>query len=351
MKTSAKPMDRLASRIAAASPPGCCIDAHPDNSLTRGYYDLRFVRSSPGMGAGFKNWRPLRLTGARPLDGALFGGTVTAAANRDIPDFSLTQYYGTGERPASWRSGQFLLQGKRVDYYDYVRASLSGGSLSFDPVREVADMVASNCADLGYRAEAVDLSLAAGIQNRPQPERLPPNIYGTDGDWETYSTPSRDARLKTAFRNLRDTAERFLTLWRTKHPSLAYRGGNLAADMLQAHDNAASACRVSYARSDSSRVTLGYEEARQRLFRMSFDPYHCAEARWGATGAEAASCRDSTSKRAWYAAQQHLRNQTDRTYEARMGFTLRELEAGSGGVAAAPDTDVRGLLLQAMRTP
>src|SRR5580658_4678643 len=26
------------------------IDAHPDNSLTRGFYDLRFVRSSPGMG-------------------------------------------------------------------------------------------------------------------------------------------------------------------------------------------------------------------------------------------------------------------------------------------------------------
>jgi len=177
-----------------------------------------------------------------------------------------------------------MAQGKRLDYYDYVRVALSGGCLNFDPVREVADMVASNCADLGYRAEAVDIALAVGLQNRPQPERLPSNIYGTDGDWGTYSTPSRDARLKTAFRNLRDMAEPFLNLWRAHDPSLIYRGSNLAADMLKAHDGAAAACRIGYSRSDGSPVTLGYEEARQRVFRMSFDPSHCVEARWGAIG-------------------------------------------------------------------
>ena len=326
------------------------IDAHPDNSLTRGFYDLRFVRSSPGMGAGFKNWRPQRLENTRRLDGVLFGGTVALATNREIPDFALTQYYGTGARPADWRDGAFLIGGKRLDYYDYVRAPLSGGSLSFDLVREIADMTASNCADLGYRAEAVEISLAAGLQNRPQPERLRPNIYGTDGDWETYSTPSRDARLKTAFKNLRDTVERFLNLWRARDPSLAYRGGSLAADMLAAHEQAA-ACRISYGRSDGSRVTLSYEEARLRLFRISFDPYHCPEARWGASGAEAATCRDGATKRARYAAEQRLRNQIDRTYEARMDFTLREVESGAGGTPSAPDTDVRALLRQNMRTP
>ena len=46
------------------------IDAHPDNLLTRGFYDERFVRASPGMGAGFKNWRPMWLKGAtRRADG------------------------------------------------------------------------------------------------------------------------------------------------------------------------------------------------------------------------------------------------------------------------------------------
>ena len=145
------------------------IDAHPDNSLTRGIYDLRFVRASPGMGAGFKNWRPLRLEGARERNGMLLGGIVVLTPNRMLADFSLVQYYGTGAKPDDrhdWKRGLFLLLGQKLDYYDYVRARLSGDSLTFDPVTEIADMVTSNCADLSYRAEAVDLALAAGLQNQ-----------------------------------------------------------------------------------------------------------------------------------------------------------------------------------------
>src|SRR6201989_1217626 len=128
------------------------------------------------------------------------GGRVLLASNAIINDFALTQYFGTGARPddSDWRSGAFVLNGERMDYYDYVRASLGGGSLRFDPVREIGEAVASNCADLGYRADAGALPLQPGIQNQAQPSRLPANIYGTEGDWETHSTPSRDARLKTA---------------------------------------------------------------------------------------------------------------------------------------------------------
>jgi hypothetical protein len=326
------------------------IDAHPDNSLTRGFYDLRFVRASPGMGAGFKNWRPLALAGARRQGGVLFGGEIVLAANHDLPDFSLAQVYGTdGKMEGGWKAGRFRLGGQTLDYYDYVRAVLGGGRLRFEPVREIADMVTSNCADLGYRAEAVNISLAAGLQDRPQPQRLPPNIYGTDGDWETYSTPSRDARLKTAFKNLRDTAERFVTMARAHDPRLSYDGGNLAADLLAAYDGAAARCRLGYTRSDGSHIALRYEEARRRLFHLSFDPYHCVERRWGAAGPEAATCRDGALKQAWYEAEQRLRNQIDRAYEARMDFSLRELQAGAGGAAAPPDTDARGYLLAVLR--
>ncbi len=128
------------------------IDAHPDNSLTRGTYDQRFVRASPGMGAGFKNWRPLRLVGARMAgDGALVGGHMVPAKNDEIADFALTQFFGTAGDGDDWRQAAFVLNGQRMDYYDYVRAALGGGRLRFDPLREVADMVTSNCADLGYR--------------------------------------------------------------------------------------------------------------------------------------------------------------------------------------------------------
>jgi hypothetical protein len=323
------------------------IDAHPDNSLTRGTYDLRFVRASPGMGAGFKNWRPSRLAQARRAgDGALLGGRVLLAANSQIKDFALTQFFGTGPQPQDrdWRGGVFALNGQAMDYYDYVRARLGGGRLRFDPLREVADMVVSNCADLGYRADAVAVSLAAEIQNQQQPERLPPNIYGTEGDWETWSTPSRDARLKTAFKEVRDSAQRFLELWHTRDPRLVYAGSDLAGDMRRVYDRAAASCSIGYVRSDGAKIALGYEEARRRLFRMSFDPYHCVERRWGAAGSELASCRDGALKRRWYDAEQKLRNQIDRTYETRMDFTMSELEAGRGGVAAAPDTDASGWL-------
>jgi hypothetical protein len=177
------------------------FDAHPDNTITRLFYDLRFARAFPGVGAGFKNWRPQRLVDAtRRSDGVLVGGHIVLARNKDIADFSDEQYFGNGAKPtdAGWATGTFSLNGERLDYYDYVRARLAGGFLVFDPVKEMREMVESNCSDLHYRAVAVDVGIAAGMANRPQPPRLPDNIYGTSGDWEIYSTPSRDARLKTA---------------------------------------------------------------------------------------------------------------------------------------------------------
>jgi len=327
------------------------IDAHPDNALTRGYYDKRFVRSRPGMGAGFKNWRPMRLEGAaRAPDGTLKGGTVEVAENDKIPDFSDEQFFGNGKRPddADWQAATFTLNGEALDYYDYVRAKLAGGNLSFDPVREIHDMVESNCNDLHYRSDAVNLAIQAGLSGRPEPDRLPPNIYGTEGDWEIYSTPSRDARLKTAFKELRDTAERFIKMGRARDPHLAYRGNDLAHDMLASYDNAARACSIAYRRSNGSTVTLSYEEARRRLFLLSFDPYQCIEHRWGATNpVELATCGDGAVKQAWYAAEQNLRNQIDRTYEARMDFTLDELRTpGEGkGIAEPPDVDTRAYLV------
>jgi len=335
------------------------IDAHPDNSLTRGTYDKRFVRARPAMSAGFKNWRSVTLVGAtRDALGRYQGGRIVAATNAQSDAFSLEQFYGTGAETSdeTWNTGAFTLNGEAIDYYDYVRAVLSGGALQFKPLEEVAAMVRANCADLQYRAEAVQLSRDAGLDRRPHPARLPSNIYGTDGDWETYSTPSRDARLKTAFKELRDRVERFLTMHETGDTKLIYEGGNLAADLLQTYQREAGACSVTYVRTDGAAVAMSYEEASKRLFRMSFDPYHCIELRWGAsTAAELASCPDGAQKRAWFAAQAGLRNQLERSYEARMDHDLEELSAPGGegkGVDAPPDVDVRAFLISALnRSP
>ena len=334
------------------------LDAHPDNALTRGFYDLRFVRASPGMGAGFKNWRPVTLVGAtRRPDGTYQGGHVVLPQNKAIADFSVEQFFGNGPRPQDdrdWREGTFTLNRQAMDYYDYVRARLAGGSLSFDPLKEVHDMVESNCADLHYRADAVTLAITGGIASQPQPGHLPQNIYGTEGDWEIYSTPSRDARLKTAFKELRDQAARFMAMYQAADPKLKYVGQNLAVDMLTAYDREAATCWIAYVRSDKSPAAFSYEEARKRLFLMSFDPYHCIERRWGASDPrELATCRDGETKRAWYGAEQYLRNQIDRTYDVQMGFSLGALQAHveGSGVAAAPDIDVRTYLWLMRTTP
>jgi hypothetical protein len=332
------------------------FDAHTDNSLTQMVYDLRFARERPAVGAGFKNWRPVKLVDAKRMpDGTLTGGHIEMARNADIPDFSDEQYYGNGKRPSdeNWAAGTFTLGGETMDYYDYVRAKLAGGTLRFDPINEVRETAWSICSDLKYRVQTVDRAVRAGVADRPEPDRLPRNIYGTQGVWETYSTPSRDARLKTAFKALRDMVQRFVEMRRngdTKH--LSYAGTDLAGDLLSTYDRVAQFCRTAYTRSDGSIVPLGYEEARRRLFAMSFDPYQCPERRWGADdAAELSTCRDDEAKQAWYAAEQDLRNQLDRNYDARMDFTLKELQQpGPGkGVPLQPDTDVRRYLLGIQR--
>ena len=327
------------------------FDGHPDFSVWHSFYDKRFARERPAAGAGFKNWRPVRLVGAvRRADGALIGGHMVLDENKDIPDFSGEQYYGNAApRPADsvWQGGQFALNGETLDYYDYVRAKMAGGQLLFDPVKEVRAMVQSNCADLQYRVDAVNLAIATGIEKKPEPERLPRNIYGTDGEWEIFSTPSRDARLKTAFKELRDMVERFMTMERKHDPKLVYAGHDLASDMLRAYEEQAALCKLSYTRSDGSVVRLTYQDAEARLFFMSFDPYQCVELRWGARDpAELSTCADGEDKRAWYGAERALRNQLDRTYDARMDFTREELlTPGPGkGVDFAPFIDVRDYL-------
>ena len=67
----------------------------------------------------------------------------------------------------------------------------------------------------------------------------------------------------------------------------------------------------------------------------------------GATDpAELATCRDGGTKQAWYDAERGLRNQIDRTYDVKMGFTLDQLQrrVPGSGVAVPPDVDLRGYL-------
>jgi len=325
------------------------IDSHPDNSVTRGSYGKHFVRASPPMGAGFKNFRPAELVGARQApDGSLIGGVIKLLPDSALADWSDEQFYGNGSpRPATWREAAFIFKDEKIDYYDYVRRAVAGHDIVYDPIIETQNMVRGLCDDLEYRVHAVDIAVTAGIHRRPQPARLPENIYGTSGDWETYSTPSRDARLKVSFKELRDQTARFIEMAEKGSKDIAYKGNNIRRDLKAAYLAETAQCSVIYTASNGKRWRLSFEQARRRLYDMSFDPYHCPERRWGARlPDEIASCPDNQLKQAWYKAEQRLRNQTERTYDARMDFTLTDLQAKAAGSGwdVGPDTDVLALL-------
>jgi hypothetical protein len=310
------------------------IDAHPDNSLTSGTFGMKFVRSRPDQSAGFKKWRPINLENTTAgSDGSITAGKVKVAADSEISGFSTEQYWGNTEpKAAEWSKGQFKINGEQVDWYSFVRSKLTVAGSKRDPIAEIKGLVDSLCSDLRYRGDAVDLAIKAGIDKKDHPERLPANIYGSAGEWEDYSTPSRDARTKTSFVELRERFDALLADFAQQPHAFTYQGSNLKLDLSKAYNAAAAACSVGYRNSAGKTVTLSYAELQRRLFKMSFDPYHCPELRWGASAAgELASCPVSDKKQRWYDAEQRLRNQVDRKYEDVMNFSVEQLKAKAPG--------------------
>jgi hypothetical protein len=323
------------------------MDSHPDNSLTHGTYGKKFARSRPGMGAGFKKFRPLKLVGATkdPRTGTLVGGQVYFLADSAIPDYDTTQFFGT--RPGrSWNKGSFDVNGQPTDYYEWVRIKLASGNLRFHPVEELRNMMEALCGDLNDRVAAVQTAVDNGIDRKDEPSHLPNNIYGTDGEWETFSSPSRDARLKTSFVELYQQIQEMVERYRNRDPRIDYQGHDLIGDLLGAYAQESKACVIRYKNSAGAMVPLDFEAVRRRLFALSFDPYQCVELRWGASGNELSTCSSGGNARDWYAAEQRLRNQIDRTYDVKMGFSLSDLKrrVPGSGVDNPPETDLPAYL-------
>ncbi len=330
------------------------VASHPDNSVTRTIYGPNFLRADPALGAGLKAWRPIRLEGAEETeDGYFVGGRIVAEPNEALADFSLEQYFGNAPHPSGdWRYGEFRLGGRTLEYFDYVRRRLAAPDFVYDPVAELRYGLQSICGDIKSRKAAVDQAVRAQIHLKPHPPRLPQNIFGTYGEWEKYSTPSRDARLKVSFIEMRRTMQDLYERHLEGDPAVRFDGGNLPDALWRAFNEEKQACRINYWRSDGMRVRLNLAHVMERLFDLSFDPYHCPERRWGASGAELESCTDDAEKTRWYKAQQFLRNQAQRTYDVRMDFTLDALkppmvaspEEGGLGVEAPADADLRAYL-------
>jgi hypothetical protein len=326
------------------------MDSHPDRTLTRSTFGAQFARDDPGLGSGFKNFRPVRLVGyTKASDGSLKGGKLVFAKNEDIPDYSPEQYYGNEpDGSQNWAAGKFMQAGVQVGFYEWVRLQLGDGKNVYNPIFELRNGIRSICGDLKDRVQAVDIAIGDKIHLKAQPARLPNNIYGTDSmEWEIYSTPSRDARLKTRFKELRDNVAKLIDMYNNRDPRVSYDGLQLKETLQKIYDDESAACKIRYRNTNGKEVTLSFDDVRKRLFKLSFDNYHCIERRWGATeDDELESCDDGGEKKRWYEAEQRLRNQIDRTYDTPMNFSLSDLrnkKKGSGW-DEPPDVDVKKVI-------
>lgn len=264
------------------------IDGHPDGSLTWKRFGAAFALGTRRLGGGFKNHRPLRMS----AEGALEWTPNAELTDRD----DATQ----------WDRAQWVVEGRAVTYPEWVRARLARAGATVDPVVDFREEVQALCRDVSDRVLAVDLALGAGIHRQRHPGALPWNIYGTTGEWETWSTPSRDARLKTVVQEIAQVVDAL--------PATSPLRPALRAVWIE--ETARPDCAYRYTNSAGATVSFTLSTVLDRLFDLSFDPYHCPELRWGAPAgsAERASCPDDPTKLSWYTYERRLRNRLERVY-------------------------------------
>ena len=334
--------------------------AQPHQTVARATYGRHIDRTKPEISGGFQNWRPITVVGAtRNASGTLVGGDIVGTPNAEIEDFSMEQFMGNvPNESGDYRDATFELDGRELDYYYYVRAKMADEDVQIDPVAETRKMMRSFCDDLYSRKLAVEAAIRDGIDRKPHIHELPQNIFGTGGEWETYSTPARDVRTKAAMANMYHELDQYIELEEKGSERIKYDGDNLAEDLLDTYDQEAETCTLTYTASDGREVKLTAADVIDRLFLMSFSPYHCVERRWGATSEEElSSCNESADKEKWYRATQPLRNLTVRTLDVDTYYTADELLEGpwgrwtGKGIKEQPDIDVRAFLVRKMNEP
>lgn len=272
------------------------LDAHPDMSVTRGIYAGQFERGDPALGAGFHAWRPF----------AVVQGRFAHAVNEQLQAFSMEQYFGPNAA-RDWRQADFTESGRNADFVEFTRRRLAQGALVYDVADEFRVGLQGICDAFLDRARMVEDADRRGYWRLPRPGRLEGVSDGERFVWLAYSTPGRDRRLRWLVQRTANALTRQIGLYVAKDQAVGYAGKAPRRDLQRLFDSAAGVCEAAYVDSDGRRIILSLRDMLIRLPAASFDPYHCPERRWGASGGELARCDDDGEKGRWYAAQASLR--------------------------------------------
>ncbi len=304
------------------------IDAHPDNSVTRGKFGPDFPYSRMTHGGNFKNFRPFEVTNAKlNPDGSIQKGLIKYFTDAQIPDYSIEQYIGNGLNLDGTPNFKINpTDTKNADYYEWIKFRISGGVFRLDPVFEMRNEMNQLCSMMQDRVNAVQTASDNKIHLKAHPDYLPANIYGTEGEWESYSTPGRDLRLRKKVLDIPLLAKSWIQRFNDKDQLLKYDGTDLKHDIIKTYLDTVMSCQIKYKNSIGKTIKVGLETLLGRMTQMSYDPYACPERRWGATGeGELSTCSDDQEKTEWHMLQQFMRNATEKDTGGVHGWSLAEL--------------------------
>lgn len=251
------------------------VDGHPDLSVGRKRFwrgAFLFVPGAEGGSGGFKAFRPLRVRGG--VRAALTNAELQR--ERGFAPPSLEQYALASD--AFYARMDALINPRPLAPADALRERLRAlHELMLERVEAVA------AGEQYLRAQ--------GGREIAMPEG--PRIFETRGPWEDFSTPARDLRLLLAI----DETLGF-PAYAARHPQrFAWPAGRarslVVAELERLLTQGMAAAELSYQRSDGAQQRLSVAEviARRQALELAYNPNDCVERRWGARGAELASCR------------------------------------------------------------
>ena len=279
-------------------------------------YNDTFKRSRQEHGSIFKNFRPLEVVGfTRDVNGFLIGGSVRFKSDAEINASGILAKADTQQVDRKF--------GSTSDYFMFVRRNMASGDLKMDVVLEFKRSLKNVCDTVQGRVELVDQAARSGIDSQ-ELVNAPENIFSTHGEWENYSTPSRDVNIRVLFKKALDDLRTSVRALRAGDTTYVYAKplSQLPQELLNVYKEKALSCTVSFTSRAGVQKTLNLEEVRQRMFKISFDPYQCADLRWGDEAAGKASCPEDMR---WYNAQQYLRNMTEKVVN-NTNLTVDQME-------------------------
>ncbi len=265
-------------------------NGHPDGTNTiKEFNDANFPSLPSGSRklGGFMRFRSWKAVGN--------GADKKAVPNPSQEAFGLEQYGRT-----------WVKEGKT--FYEWVEKKLAIEPIN--PMFRFPRRVKELCSSIGTRVYSVQKTVKAGLASQPHPGSLPPNIFQAKGDWEEYSTPGGDMRIRSGFIGLRKLVSESLAAVSQKNSSkYIYKGSanDLAREILASWNQFVASPRCIHSPSDSTgnAMPMNLEMAMKTVFDWSFDPYHCPELRWGQL--TRATCPADGVKRSLFDKQAKLR--------------------------------------------